>query len=281
MNNPRRVLTYVLGALSAVLVFGALGVLAWNTWQGRTTQARAQEARRQVVQDFVELGLKHANAGRWDEAIQAFSVAIAAAPEDAAEAYYYRALVYTRLERYGDALEDLNKALEQQPHFPQAYAARGSVYLALGRPASAVEDFKKAIRLGLTDDPTLYINLGQAYFKLDLYDLAEQNFQKALDLDPENPAALFNLGSLYLKKGDDEQALDYFNRTLQKDPNFAAAYFNRAMALAHLGRTQEAIADLEQFLLMPVSHQAQLQAQALLERLRSGKPVDFPTPTGQ
>jgi len=138
-------------------------------------------------------------------------VAIAANPDNAPQAYYYRALLYNQMERYEDAVEDLTKALEQEPHFPQAYAARAAVYLALNRPASAVEDLKRAIELGLNDDPTVYLNLGQAYFQMDIYDAAEESFRKALELAPDMAAVHFNLGTLYLKKGDDEAALEHLS----------------------------------------------------------------------
>ncbi len=270
----RKAMAYLLAVLSGALIFSSLGYLAWQYWGAKKTNAAQEQEREQIVQDFVQLGLEYSQKGDLYAALDAFNVAIAANPDHAPQAYYYRALLYNQMERYEDALADLDKALEQEPHFPQAYAARGALYLTLDRPASAVEDLKRAIELGLTDDPTVYLNLGLAYFHLDIYDAAEANFRKALELNPNMAAAHFNLGTLYLKKGDDKAALEHLNKAIELDPNFAASYFNRAMALANLGRTEEAIQDLEKFLLMPITHNAQLQAQALLERLRQGKAVD-------
>lgn len=270
----RRWLVRFLGGSSVLLVLLGLVGLAWNWWNTHTAQARQAEGRARIVQDMVQLGLARAQEGDVFAALEAFSIAIAAHPGNAPEAYYYRALVYTQMERFEDALADFNQALEQQPHFPQAYAARAAVYLSLDRPASAIEDLNQAVQLGLNQDPGVYLNRGQAYFRLDMYDLAERDFQRALELDPESPAVHFNLGTLYLQLGEEEQALEHFNRTLELDPAFAAAYFNRAMALVHLGRTQEAIQDLEQFLLMPISPNAQIQAQTLLQRLKSGQGLE-------
>ena len=269
----RKQLAVLLAILSGVLILGSLVFLIWSYQRAKTaTDTRRQRA--QIVQDFVQLGLERSQEGDLYAALEAFNVAIAASPDDAPQAYYYRALVYTQMERFEDALQDLTKALEQQPHFPQAYAARASVYLSLDRPASAVEDLNTAIQMGLTDDARVYLNRGLAYFQLDMYDLAERDFLKALSMEPNSAAVHFNLGTLYLKMGDDDKALEHLDKTLQLDPNFAAAYFNRAMVLAHLGRREEAIQDLERFLLMPISYNAQLQAQVLLERLRSGKPLE-------
>ncbi len=274
----RKTLAYLLAGLSGLLILASLVYLAWTYQQARRA-TQTQEQRAQIVRDFVQLGLAYSQEGDLYAALDAFNVAIAANPEHAPEAYYYRALVYTQMERFENALQDLTKALEQQPHFPQAYAARASVYLSLDRPASAVEDLNKALQMGLTDDATVYLNRGLAYFQLDMYDLAEKDFRKALSMTPDSAAVHFNLGTLYLQRGDEEKALEHLNRAIQLDPNFPAAYFNRAMALAHLGRREEAIQDLERFLLMPITHNAQLQAQALLERLRAGKPLE-PTEDG-
>ncbi len=269
----RKRLATILGVLSLLLVLSGGAALGWQWWAARSP-AQPEAEREQIVEDFVQLGLARSQQGDLYGALEAFNVAVAANPENAPQAYYYRALVYTQMERFEDALEDLTKALEQQPHFPQALAARASVYLSLDRPASAVEDLNQALQLGLTDDPRVYLNRGLAYFQLDMYELAEQDFLRALEMDSESAAVHFNLGTLYLKLGDNEKALEHLDKSIELDPNFAAAYFNRAMALAHLGRREEAIQDLEQFLLMPITHNAQLQAQALLERLRAGKSLE-------
>ncbi len=263
-------------AAAAVLLLVAGG---WLLWQARAAQAGAQaeptSSREQVVQDFIELALARSEQGDLQGALEALNVGIAASPDNAPMAYYYRALLYLELGKNDEALADLDKAIEQNPHFPEAFAARGNVYLSMNRPASAVEDFNKALQLGLTEEPSIFINRGLAYFQLDIYDLAEKDFQKALELDPHSAAAWFNLGTLYLYQGEEEKAISAFDKAAETSPDLAAIYFNRAIAYAQLGETEKAIADLERFLSMPVSHNAQLQAQAILERLRNGEPVDL------
>ncbi len=268
-----------LAAVAAMLLVGSGYVL----WQQQTAAAATPPpaSRAEVVNDFVNLALERSAAGDVQGALEALDIAIAAAPDAAPQAYYYRALLQLELGENEAALEDLNKALEQNPHFPEAFAARGNVLLSLGRPVSAVEDFNKALQFGLADEASVFINRGLAYFQMDIYDLAEQDFQKALELDPESEAAWFNLGSLYLKQGRDEDALEAFNKVVALNPDMAAVYFNRAIAYANLGKIDEAIADLEQYLTFPITHNAQLQAEALLERLRSGKGVELDAAEGE
>ncbi len=268
----RRPSTWLAGL--AVLLLAVSGYTLWQQ-QAAATPTPPPAGRADVAQDFVALALERSAAGDIDGAMEALNIAIAAAPDAAPQAYYYRALLHLERAENEPALEDLNKAIEQNPHFAEAFAARGNVLLSMGRPASAVEDFNKALQFGLADEASVFVNRGLAYFQMDIYDLAEQDFQKALELDPESAAAWFNLGSLYLKQGRNQEALDAFQKVVDLNPDMAAVYFNRAVAYANLGQTDEAIADLEQYLTFPLTHNAQLQAQALLERLRSGKGVDL------
>ncbi|NPA31677.1 MAG: tetratricopeptide repeat protein [Chloroflexi bacterium] len=268
-----------LALVAGILLLGS----GYALWQQQTAAAAtpAPANRSEVVNDFVALALERSAAGDIQGAMEALDIAIAAAPDAAPQAYYYRALLHLELGEDEAALEDLNKAIEQNPHFPEAFAARGNVHLSLGRPVSAVEDFNKALQFGLADEASVYINRGLAYFQMDIYDLAEQDFQKALELNPESEAAWFNLGSLYLKQGRDEEALEAFNKVVELNPDMAAVYFNRAIAWANLGKIDEAIADLEKYLTFPITHNAQLQAEALLERLRSGKGVELDATEGE
>ncbi len=261
-------------ALVAVLLLVGSGYALWQQ-QTAAAQAPPPVSRGQVVDDFVALALERSATGDIQGAMEALDIAVAAAPDAAPQAYYYRALLHLELGDNDQALQDLDKAIEQNPHFAEAFAARGNVYLSVGRPASAVEDFNKALQFGLANEASVFVNRGLAYFQMDIYDLAEQDFKKALELDPDSEAAWFNLGSLYLKQGDNQKALEAFQKAAELNPDMAAIYFNRAVAYANLGKVDEAIADLEKYLTFPITHNAQLQAQALLERLRSGKPIDL------
>ena len=68
-----------------------------------------------------------------------------------------RAQCYIKLEQYGVALTDADKALENNPKFFKAYYRKGSAYLALGRLKEALKNlrsvsflvFKLVIKCGL------------------------------------------------------------------------------------------------------------------------------------
>jgi len=88
---------------------------------------------------------------------------------------------------------------------------------------------------------------GVRLFDRTRYQEAAQNFQKALDSDPNNADALYNLASVYHRTGiannrpaDLAQAEQYYNLCLGRDPKHAECYRGLAALLAQQGRTEEA-----------------------------------------
>jgi lipoprotein NlpI len=55
--------------------------------------------------------------------------------------------------------------------------------------------------------------------------------------------AYYSRGTALAGRGDHEQAIDDYNVAIQLDPNMAVAYFNRALSWAHNGDPDRAIAD--------------------------------------
>ena len=66
---------------------------------------------------------------------------------------------------------------------------------------AAIEDFNRAIRLN-PDDPASYNNCGNAYFKQGDYLRAIEDYNQALRLDANNPATFKNRGLAYNNLGN-------------------------------------------------------------------------------
>ena len=73
--------------------------------------------------------------------------------------------------------------------------------------------------------------------------LAIDNYNKAIQLNPDHPATYTNRGVAYAVQGDLTQAIADFNKAIQLDPHFANAYTNRGAAHADQGDLTLAIAD--------------------------------------
>lgn len=107
---------------------------------------------------------------------------------------------------YDNAMPNLERALEADPHHVEALIAVGRINLDLGR-------------------------LPEAYEKL----------RAALDLDMKNPQLLYSLGELCYNQGDALAAESYWSRSVQHDPDYTDAHIRLGILFAELGRQNEAI----------------------------------------
>jgi superkiller protein 3 len=65
-------------------------------------------------------------------------------------------------------------------------------------------------------------------------------WNRALELDPNNPEANYNLANTLAQQGRFDEAVNYYNQALQLNPNNAAAHDRLSQALRQLGRLEEA-----------------------------------------
>lgn len=92
----------------------------------------------------VHQGLKYYDLGRWQEAIVAFSDAIAFNPNHAV-AHFGLGVAYSRLENWEEALKYFKKTIELSPTFAQGYLGLGITYNVLGFNVEAINALKKAV----------------------------------------------------------------------------------------------------------------------------------------
>ena len=92
----------------------------------------------------------------------------------------------------------------------------------------AIDKLKLAATLKLKD-PDVYLNLGDAYRKLDNDGSNPlRAYQSALELDPNNARALYRIGKIYQSQGIQQEDLymKYYNDAIAKDAAFGPVYFN-------------------------------------------------------
>jgi tetratricopeptide (TPR) repeat protein len=178
---------------------------------------------------------------RYNDALDAFSRAMALAPSDALPVAG-QGETYWRMQRYADALAAFNRAIELDPAFSWAIASRGQVYWALGRPAEALAAFNQAIEL----DPAYswaIARQGQVYRLLGRYDEALADFNRAMALAPSDAWPVAERGQVYRLLGRYDEALADFNRAIFLDPDYAWPVAERGQVYRLLGRYDEALAD--------------------------------------
>jgi len=105
-----------------------------------------------------------------DKAIAEYTEALKRNPNDAsaknslASAYYIRGLTFTSKREHAKAIEDYSEAIKNQPDYPLAFNKRGWANLEIRNFDQAVKDFERVIQLN-PDDAQAKQNLASAYMQ--------------------------------------------------------------------------------------------------------------------
>lgn len=205
--------------------------------------------------------------GRMEDAVAHFTKAIAAQPEND-EPYAYRAAAYVSLGKIDEASTDVEKAVELESTLSLTWNTRGYIAWMRRNHADAVENYTSAIAYAVNDRRVddaglaqIYQNRGVAYQDLGNTDRALLDFNKCIELVPENPAFLENRGLVYVEKELFDVAFLDFDKAVELDKKSARSYVNRAYAARQMGDYEQAVRDYSQALRLREDY-----AQALLGR---------------
>ncbi len=107
------------------------------------------------------------------------------------------------------------------------------------------ENVKKAIRR---------LNLGRKLVETRFPDMAGREFQKAVELDPENAEAHAELGAFYVHQGELDKALGELTLALGLLPESKKAHFALGALYRRTGESGKAIAELQRVLELDPTH---------------------------
>jgi tetratricopeptide (TPR) repeat protein len=122
---------------------------------------------------------------------------------------------------------------------------RGEEYFKTGDYDSAISEYDRAIQLN-PNNIEAYTYRGNAYDSKGDIDRAISDFDQAIQLDPSYGKAYINRGVAYIVKGDLDRAISDLNKAIQLDPSSYAAYSNRGSAYQEKGDLDHAISDYDQ-----------------------------------
>ncbi|NOR46454.1 MAG: tetratricopeptide repeat protein [Methanosarcinaceae archaeon] len=176
---------------------------------------------------------------KYEEAIEAIDKALEINPSDDI-ALKIKDIVLATLGKYEEALEVLNKALEINPVNCYALTSKGKVLAKLGKYEKAIEVFNKVLEI----NPVNYYALAnKGVLLIDLGKIKEalETFNKALEIDPNDNFALASKGFALVILKKYEEALEVLNKALEIDPNYELTLMNKAFALYNLKRYTEGL----------------------------------------
>ncbi len=157
--------------------------------------------------------------------------------------------VYRSLERYDEAESLLRAMAAEQTQRFDALVQLGQMFRANDRFAEAVEVYDQAIRLIAEPEPRhwrLFYARGIALERSMQWPRAERDFQKALELEPEEPYVLNYLGYSWVDRGENlEQGKQMLLRAVELRPRDGYIVDSLGWVYYRLRRYDEAVEKLE------------------------------------
>jgi tetratricopeptide (TPR) repeat protein/predicted Ser/Thr protein kinase len=184
--------------------------------------------------------------GRFEEAASQVRVALQFRPPPEILAGYHCARSGKLLQdnKYEDALQACEAALQLSPSEPLPYMVRGRSLLALGRAEQAERSFDQYLQNGGEETSDIFKGRGLARMRLEKYPEAVEDYTRALERAPD--ADIYeHRGWAHFCCDAWKLALRDFSEAITLDPGPVDRYIGRGLARVMLGDYQKAIADAD------------------------------------
>lgn len=137
---------------------------------------------------YFSYGVSAEQAGHFSKAAEALKKSIELDPANAARSYNYMGFMWAdRNENLEEAEAMIRKAVEMEPENGAYLDSLGWVYFKKGLYAQALHELLRAAELLKEDDAVVFDHIGDAYENLGKTADAVAFWQKAFQLDAENP----------------------------------------------------------------------------------------------
>jgi len=190
------------------------------------------------------------------KSIDLFQQAIAADPNYAL-AYAGLGDTYNVIPSYGAGITSrqaglmsdaaTGKALELDESLPEAHLARAGFLTFAWKWSEAEQEFRRAIELDPNSAAAHYLYAFSLLVPEKRFDRAFEEFRLALSLDPLSPIMNTNYATTLMDAHRYPEALAQFQKTLEGDPTFRPAHHKLAHLYAASGDFANAVSELKKF----------------------------------
>lgn len=162
-------------------------------------------------------------------------------------AYLWIGRTYYQQKKYGQALEDITKAIKHlgkdDEKLAIAYYHRALTYRELGVKDKMLEDLAASIKYD-PEEPASYQVRGNYYLCNEEFDLAETDFNQVISLSPSEISGYIGLGHIAYFRKEYDKAVEKYSYALKLDPDYYYAKSFRADALFSQKKYKESLTDV-------------------------------------
>jgi tetratricopeptide (TPR) repeat protein len=173
---------------------------------------------------------------------------------------------------FSQDIEMLEKLAQEDSDNPEVWVRLGDAFYQSQQYDKAVEAYTKAIGFR-PDSKDLLTKLGNAHFDKGDFGSAIEAYSKVLEKEPNNADVLTDLGIAHRRSGSPEKAVEAFRRAAQIDGSHLNSRYNLGVVLFHdLNDREGAIEAWEDFLLAGPPPDRVDQVSQMIEALKNMAP---------
>ncbi len=182
---------------------GVAWLIVGDTEQARKRFLRATDIDPSLAASWQNLGALAEERGELDRALQNYRSGLRYSPEDGA----LRAAeigILRQMRQYDAAVRQAKAAIQADSNNVDAYNQLGLVYLETNRVELAQFIYQRALQIVVAaqNDPFMHANLGRVFFAQGEIRAAEEEFKKALELDPNLVVARLYIADMAIDNRD-------------------------------------------------------------------------------
>jgi tetratricopeptide (TPR) repeat protein len=129
--------------------------------------------------------------------------------------------------------------VEQHPGHIPALCKLGVVNLKLQDPTAAIDTFQRAVELD-ANNPYAFRMLGYSFMTLGDLASAEKNVKRSVDLAPQDAKSQLLLATIYYRLGRKAEAESHYKASISADPLPSDPYYNLALICSRSKRLEAA-----------------------------------------
>jgi len=167
---------------------------------------------------------------------------------------------------YKDGIAHLEKANTEYSNFYEAELLLGVAHMDLKEWDKAEQAFQRAIEIKPQNAPAM-VYLGEVYWRQKRYPDAEQTLREALKLDEKSWHGQFTLGRLYWDMGEVAKAGGPIGMTLQLKPDLAEAHLLAGNILLRVNQRERALVEYREYLRLAPKGEFVTQVQELISKV--------------
>ena len=209
---------------------------------------RENQKQRETFPEVVllEEGVEHFNRGRLADARNAFERAIQQDPAFP-DVHFFLAKTYLRQGDLELAEAEYRKTIELMPEFHKAHIDLARIYASRKEWKDAIRHYEKILKLDV-EDPAVYTDLGKIYALRGEYHKATKHLEKAVQIKEDYLEAHSVLAEVWFALNRFDEAAAACQRVIKLKPYSEHAYLFLAEIYSKQGSKESAIRTLEQFL---------------------------------